>query len=298
MSASADVQTGMTYAIFHGCDKQDEKILLEWLKLTTFSAGHPLLLPSLFAELQLKRYLTLTRENWTRLVKLCADTGQYRKPSQQAQASPPREDAFNYDNTTREILQMYQDTEFLVKDLTKIQNELKQMMGLLDLIRTAAPDTRKDFIARENARIGERLEEIVAEYDALLAECKLITDGASLLTNAVWNLIAQRDNNVNQSIAADSREIAAAARRDSSAMKAIAFLTMFFLPGTFVASFFAMPLLDWDAKNGDDVISHRFWIYWAVVTPLTVLVLMLWGIWYLFTDFLPSQKDLEKTKGE
>jgi len=47
--------------------------------------------------------------------------------------------------------------------------------------------------------------------------------------------MAQRDNIANQSIAADSREIASAARRDSSAMKAIALLTMTFLPGTFVA---------------------------------------------------------------
>ena len=51
----------------------------------------------------------------------------------------------------------------------------------------------------------------------------------------IWNLIAQRDNVINQSIAADSRALAAASRRDSSAMKTIAVLTMAFLPGTFVA---------------------------------------------------------------
>ena len=51
----------------------------------------------------------------------------------------------------------------------------------------------------------------------------------------VFNLIAQRDNHVNQSIAADSRELAAAAKRDGYAMKTIAVLTLTFLPGTFVA---------------------------------------------------------------
>jgi len=36
-------------------------------------------------------------------------------------------------------------------------------------------------------------------------------------------------------LAADSREIAAASKRDSSAMKAVALLTMVFLPATFTA---------------------------------------------------------------
>jgi len=58
----------------------------------------------------------------------------------------------------------------------------------------------------------------------------------------VYNYIAQKDARINQKLseystelAADSREIAAAAKRDSSAMKGIAFLTMVFLPGTYTA---------------------------------------------------------------
>ena len=185
MSASADVGPSMNYAVFHGCDEQDEKVLRDWLKMTISSAGHPLLLPSLFAELQLKRHKTLTQDNWTKLVTLYADIGQYSKRAPEAQASSSGEDAFDYNNTTREALQMYQDTGFLEKGLMKIQKWLKRLMSQLDLIRTTAPDARKDFIAKENARIAERLEEILEEYEALSAECKLITDGASLLTNAV-----------------------------------------------------------------------------------------------------------------
>ena len=40
---------------------------------------------------------------------------------------------------------------------------------------------------------------------------------------------------MNHEIAVDSKEIAAASRRDSSAMKIIAVLTTIFLPGTFIA---------------------------------------------------------------
>ena len=67
MSASAEVGTGMTYALFHGCDEQDVKVLTEWLQITAYSAGHPLLLPALFVELQLRRHKSWPRTigaNW------------------------------------------------------------------------------------------------------------------------------------------------------------------------------------------------------------------------------------------
>ncbi|PVH79935.1 hypothetical protein DL98DRAFT_419531, partial [Cadophora sp. DSE1049] len=84
-------------------------------------------------------------------------------------------------------------------------------------------------------------------------------------------------------IAADSREISAAAKQDSSAMKTIAIMTMLFLPGTFVAAFFAMPLLNWAAGLSEHekgrVINPRFKYYWIVTLPLTFLVLAGWKIW-------------------
>jgi hypothetical protein len=39
-------------------------------------------------------------------------------------------------------------------------------------------------------------------------------------------------------------------------MKAIAAVTMFFLPGTFVASLFSMPIFRWNSDSGNDVVSH------------------------------------------
>lgn len=51
----------------------------------------------------------------------------------------------------------------------------------------------------------------------------------------VHNLITQRDSLRNMDLGKDTKEIAAASKRDSSAMKTIAVLTMVFLPGTFVS---------------------------------------------------------------
>jgi hypothetical protein len=51
----------------------------------------------------------------------------------------------------------------------------------------------------------------------------------------LYSLISQRDSKINILVAEDSKKIAMAAKRDSTAMKTISVLTMVFLPGTFVA---------------------------------------------------------------
>lgn len=62
-------------------------------------------------------------------------------------------------------------------------------------------------------------------------------------------------------------------------MKTLAAVTVAFLPGTFVASFFAMPLFEWNAVGKSMVVSKRFWVYWAVTVPLTFLTLVIWVLW-------------------
>lgn len=66
---------------------------------------------------------------------------------------------------------------------------------------------------------------------------KFGSDTATMLTVMLqlYSMISQRDSKVNISVAEDSKKIAAAAKRDSLAMKTISTLTLVFLPGTFVA---------------------------------------------------------------
>nr|KMM70685.1 hypothetical protein CPAG_06996 [Coccidioides posadasii RMSCC 3488] len=58
--------------------------------------------------------------------------------------------------------------------------------------------------------------------------------------------------------------------QDSSAMKSIAFLTMLFLPATFVAAVFSTTFFEFDERGWK--ISNSMWIYWAVTIPATILV--------------------------
>jgi len=80
-------------------------------------------------------------------------------------------------------------------------------------------------------------------------------------------------------------------------MKTLAAVTVVFLPGTFVASFFAMPLFNWDADRNSAILKGRFWIYWAVSIPLTLVTIIIWLSWTHRQTLLhraQDRKDREK----
>jgi hypothetical protein len=82
----------------------------------------------------------------------------------------------------------------------------------------------------------------------------------------IFNLLARGD-------AQSNIIIARAAMHESMSMKTIAIMTMVFLPATFYAALFSVPSLRWDQPT---IIGSRFWIYWAITIPTTILVFVLW----------------------
>lgn len=90
---------------------------------------------------------------------------------------------------------------------------------------------------------------------------------------------AKTDSAITIELAQASVKLAEAAKRDSSAMKTIAIMTMAFLPATFFAALFSVPMLDW---GSDIVVQERFWVYWAFTLPFTALV---FGVWLLLSTW-------------
>jgi hypothetical protein len=85
-----------------------------------------------------------------------------------------------------------------------------------------------------------------------------------------FNLVTQADSTI--------------LKTDSRAMKFIAFLTLVFLPATGVASVFSTPFfdVDWDLPDTEEKVlrtARSFWIFWAVVLPLTLVGLLLCFAW-------------------
>ncbi|KAK3342157.1 hypothetical protein B0T25DRAFT_586193 [Lasiosphaeria hispida] len=70
-------------------------------------------------------------------------------------------------------------------------------------------------------------------------------------------------------------ETSSIARQEVNKMKALAILTMVFLPATFVATFMSMGLFNWHPREDEEVMSPYWWIYFAVAGGLTALVFIL-----------------------
>lgn len=86
-----------------------------------------------------------------------------------------------------------------------------------------------------------------------------------------FNTVAQYDAGI-------SVKIGYAAKSDSAAMRTIAFVTLTFLPPTFICAVFSMSFFTHTA-DGRWTLSTEFWIYWAIAVPATIATALLWHYW-------------------
>ncbi|CAG7986658.1 unnamed protein product [Penicillium nalgiovense] len=94
-------------------------------------------------------------------------------------------------------------------------------------------------------------------------------------------------NTVSQANAKTSMEIGHAAQIDSSAMRTIAFVTLAFLPPTFISSIFSMSFFHSGEDNGWGM-SKEFWLYWVFAVPTTIATVLIWQYWHKFSTSLHS----------
>ncbi|KAI0380673.1 hypothetical protein F5Y04DRAFT_271355 [Hypomontagnella monticulosa] len=121
----------------------------------------------------------------------------------------------------------------------------------------------KGEMRKVGAKVNDRLQNIVEEYEDKIRECTMRIDGMVMATQ--WS---HGETNV---------EIALATGRDSRHMRSISIVTMVFLPGTFFASVFSMQFFNWFPDGDKAVVSHYFWIYILATVLATSATL---GTWY------------------
>ncbi|KAK2770759.1 hypothetical protein CKAH01_04266 [Colletotrichum kahawae] len=113
----------------------------------------------------------------------------------------------------------------------------------------------------------------------------------------LFNEIALAFNMVAQSDARASVNIGRAAQQDSEAMKTVAFLTLLFLPATFVSAVFSTTFFEFDSGSGEWLMSDKFWVYWVVAIPVTIVTALMWYHWQrLFPPTLIGNMRFQKTQ--
>ncbi|KAH8756779.1 hypothetical protein F5883DRAFT_569269 [Diaporthe sp. PMI_573] len=146
----------------------------------------------------------------------------------------------------------------------------------------------------------QTMSRIVTEHDAFmkseLATDKNVSQGVQRRLRFVENMMSSlRDRSVSnekrllneiqlafhmvaQYDANTSVEIGRLARSDGVAMRMMAFVTLAFLPSTFVSAIFSTSFLTFSANAGW-VVSRKIWVYWAFAIPLTLVSFLVWRYW-------------------
>ncbi|KAJ5180202.1 hypothetical protein N7492_003412 [Penicillium capsulatum] len=185
-----------------------------------------------------------------------------------------------------------------------------------DLEKSTLPSGQKaqpDFrilhdIARHAIHVTESLEVTVRNVEHILAQHEFYTGNYSKLNaqlfhheiarrlaffQSYFGSIQQRSvsnekrlqneiqlafNTVAQHDARLSVDISQATRADSATMRTIAFVTLTFLPPTFICAIFSMSFFTYDTDSGWAV-SNKLWIYWVFAVPTTAATALLWTYW-------------------
>ncbi|KAH6632308.1 hypothetical protein F5144DRAFT_490343, partial [Chaetomium tenue] len=160
------------------------------------------------------------------------------------------------------------------EEVRKMEGEVQAVVGVCGETETGV-------------RIRKRLGEIRAEYEGFVRECSMVIEGMALSAQLSWSQIGYQDTQVNLKIASDTRE-------DSNQMRSIAFLTMVFLPATFLAAVFSMTFFNWKPGEGERFVSPYIAIYIGLAVVVTAVVLSCW-IWFTRRNRVSYSGDDEKT---
>ncbi|CZR70210.1 uncharacterized protein PAC_20111, partial [Phialocephala subalpina] len=179
----------------------------------------------------------------------------------------------------------------------------------LENMKSWGIEMTKQSVEKEEvaSTIDEKMTYLADTCRVLQLEAEYEEKRTGALIQVVYQFMAQKDARVNIEVAESSAAIAKASKddsavmriiaieskKDSSSMKTIATLGMIFLPGTFIAAIFSMPVFNWDKADGPFFKPH-FKYYWAIVIPLTFIVLVLWALAVL----LPWRKWMLNLRGK
>lgn len=289
-ASSYDANTGLTYG-FVCCNVPDfVDFLLQRLRLSAAHARHPLLLLTIYLEWQGRTSNQERTQLDGRLLDIEDQTGHtifYDKngqptgdQTQRIDSSLSRKLSVNLAHLSYNISMV---NLFNSSVQTLCEKALLQYLNELD-------DLQQEAVCASTKELRQRIEIVQSICANNALRFTAYEKRLELQMGVVHNLIAQEDNMRNIELVRDSKVIATASKRDSSIMKVLAVLGTLFLPASFIATLFSMPLLAWDGDNGHTVQS-QFWVYLAVTIPLTLVVMSLSLLWVWWNQKKSQQEE-------
>jgi hypothetical protein len=177
--------------MIHGCDEDDLKSISTFMKFSASSIRHAMPLLILFAELQFKRHRAAHNSGWDDLLLGLHRIGLQRTegPEVVVQGHNIQVGKVDYNDMTREMLDLFQKSGFLAQSMVKFQKQLGKVANYVDGMGPSLSHPQPTYLKTHSPRIQQGVAELVDNYDNLIKNCNLTTDGASLLISAVSCLV-------------------------------------------------------------------------------------------------------------
>ncbi|KAK4444538.1 hypothetical protein QBC34DRAFT_415122 [Podospora aff. communis PSN243] len=258
--------------------KSQQLFLRDYLLSTASLASHPAAIPVLIGNLRFDRIPSVAPGHISNVVDLEANSGLSSVEGFTAESDAPLALRERCDDPMLSIKAVKLNQGVII-DQSNIQGFLVPVAALQKFVDSylspsdQAPGASASSRLRsmQNAILKKQLAKLQSGLQASLLSLDEIHKRVELQVAGINNQLASRNNEINLSLAKSSQRIAQETRKDSSAMKSIAVLTMVFLPATYIATLFATP--------GIAETSPPQRLYWAVSLPVTSLVLLVWFTW-------------------
>lgn len=159
-----------------------------------------------------------------------------------------------------------------IRILDSLSKESEKRRGLGNVVH----DEQYDLLDSTIEDVKRQLDMVVRHLDLIQARLKRIAE-------AIRDCIAIRSSDHAANEAKNMRKLALQANREARTVKAIALVTLIYLPATFVATFLGMDYVNVTGAKWNGVldvsIRPTLWIYLALTAPLTLVTLCAWWMW-------------------
>ncbi|KAI5860607.1 hypothetical protein GGS23DRAFT_599415 [Durotheca rogersii] len=265
--------TESTLAVMYGCSPRQIQEIEKRIRAAGERTKYPLLMLGIFAELE-RHVLSAMVESLLGKFVLRAtrlETGSW-DPSQDLTKEK-----------TQDQLRMCIESMNLKDHIRGVKRQISKLLAEMDQFEDHFVSHGGDdgghkalWFKRVGLEMKKRLKDIMNDYEEKIDECNMIVENITLAAQTVWNQIAMHDSELNTRIARANTTIALETKRESTQMRSIALLTMIYLPISSVATVFSMNLFNWEAGDGEPVVSHYIWVFIVFAVGFTAITLSVW----------------------
>ena len=197
-------------------------------------------------------------------------------------------DPANEPDMSRFIYIAYDWTSWLIRSCRDLISIGEQFVKLADKIDTRY-GSQQDMVMLLSLAVRE-VQDVINRAEMDLHMLDHLERVVSSHFESYNNLLAREESKHGAAISEASKNVAEASWQDSRSMKTVSYLTMAFLPTTFVSAIFSTTVFDFQNWTTREVVSPGWWVLLLTSGLVTVLTLSIW--------FVYQQRERERIKRE